>query len=343
MTKKVLSIALISTILLFSGCGESDSEGESRLETQQMLDSGNFAGVISRIESKTSKTVGDYLALGAAYMGKAGLSFSDLVEVVAASNEDSSSDGFASFINNIDNRKSPSALKDLEKSAQNYKKVVKTACADAIADPNLVLTDTQRDICLYIGLSYSMKTATAFGYLGDVAKLAESGSSDDKLKASACAMGYAYDGTYDNTNCAIIDNNSTITFVDSNKTYNEFNVTVNSNSFEYLMTTTGTPKQIALTDGYCTLTDFSTRVEEKFAGSYVCPVNEEKGTDDLTAASILVDTLNTGVDSIVAAAGSDGSDMSDDIKEFKEEIKGSSDDGNITLSEIIAYIDKKNK
>ncbi|MEA2090866.1 MAG: hypothetical protein U9O83_00680 [Campylobacterota bacterium] len=342
MIKKVLSITLISTMLLFTGCG-GDSEGESRLDTQQKLDSGDFAAVIAKLEPKTSKTLEDYLALGAAYMGKAGLSFSDLVEVVAASSEDSNDDGFASFIKNIDNRKSPSALKDLEESAKNYQQVVKTACADAAADPNFELSDTQKDICLYIGLSHSMKVATAFSYLGDVTKLSESGS-DDELKASACAMGYAYDGSV-GTGCTISEDVN-ITFSVSEKTYTPLGVTVNSVEYDYLMTGVipgTTNKQTALTDGYCTLDSFSTRADDEFAGSYACPVNEEKGADDLTAASILVDTLNTGVDSIIAAAGGDDSDMSDDIKEFKEEIKGSAGEEDVTLSEIIDYINTKNQ
>ncbi len=117
MIKRILTISLLSVMLLLSGCG--DSEGEDRLETQQMLDDGDFSGVISKVESKSVKDNKDYLVLAAAYMGKAGLSLPDIVNIVASSDDEG--DEFYNLINKFYNRSSYTALSDIEKSGNYYK------------------------------------------------------------------------------------------------------------------------------------------------------------------------------------------------------------------------------
>jgi len=120
MIKKILISSLFGLALMMSGCG--DSEGESRLETQQMLDAGNYAGVIAKLE-ETASSQDDYIALGAAYMGKAGLSLTNIINSMVSSTTNGDS-AFASFVTGISSSSSVSALPDLNKAVEYYTNVV---------------------------------------------------------------------------------------------------------------------------------------------------------------------------------------------------------------------------
>ncbi len=335
MMKKLLATSLVCATLIFSGCGESDAE--SQLEIQQMLDDGDYLGVIARLEGNAN-TQSEYIALGSAYMGAAGLSLSDLITIIADSNEDNN-DAFASFANSVDEKtaNNPKALEYLGKSTDAYKEVIGDACSD----DNATLTDSQRDICLYTGLSESMRATVTLGYLGDVASLAND-TSDDELTASACAMQYAYDGTVPVECTKGAD--SDVTFVESNSTYTTFAMTVNGSSFDYLKTTF-TPGTTVLSNGYCPLDSFADRnvtmtYDTKTLGYYACPV-DETGDQNLTTEALLVDILNGGFDSVIAGVGGTDSELAGDIEEFKAEIN---QDGNetITMDDIINYINSQN-
>ncbi len=336
MIKKILATSFVCAGLIFSGCGESDAE--SQLEIQQMLDDGDYLGVIARLEG-SADTQSEYIALGSAYMGAAGLSLSDLITIIADSNDNNDSDAFASFANSVDEKtaSNPKALEYLGKSSDAYKQVVGDACSDT----NATLTDSQRDICLYTGLSESMRATVTLGYLGDVASLADN-TSDDELTASACAMQYAYDGTVPAECTKGVD--SDVTFVESNSTYTTFFMTVNGNSFDYLKTTF-TPGSTVITNGYCPLDSFADRnttmtFDTKAPGYYVCPV-DETGDQNLTTEVLLVDILNGGFDAVIAGVGGTGSDLASDIDNFKSEINQDANE-TITIDDIINYINTQN-
>ena len=330
MVKKILISSLCSAMILLSGCG--DSEGEERLSIQQMLDDGNYVGVISALESSADSD-DDYMALGAAYMGKAGLSLANIVTAVA-SESDSGGSGFALFVESIAEQSTLTALVDLGKSASFYKEVVGNACTT----PSLNLSDSQKDICLFIGLGATTKAAVAIDSLiGDISTFGDGVGSDDKLTASACAMQYAFNGST-GVGCSIVENTD-VNFTTINKVYKELTVTVNFTGYDYLMNST-TPKQTVLTDGYCTNTDFSTRVDtyDSTTAPYACPVNEDPLAEELTTAGVLVDILNEGIDSIGAAVTED---IQADINEFREEITGSVS-GTVTEQNIIDYLNDQN-
>jgi len=310
MMKKIVISALCSVMLLLSGCG--DSEGESQLSIQQMLDKGDYTGVIAALEDN-AKSNDDYIALGAAYMGKAGVSLSEIVSAMA-SNSDASDDGFASFVNSIAKISTPSALTDLGKSADFYKMVV----SDCLESD---LSDSAKDICLYIGLGATTRTAVTIDNLvGDISTFEDDALSDNKLTASVCAMAYAYDGTDDGT-CTFTQS-ADVNFTVITKIYTPLvvsvNADINATEYYYLMTAT---HQTVLTNGYCTATDFATRVDEynTITAPYACPINENPTTDELTASSVLVDILNEGMDAIGAAVTDD---IQEDVDEFKCEILG---------------------
>ncbi|CAI6144025.1 MAG: hypothetical protein SPLUMA1_SPLUMAMAG1_01542 [uncultured Sulfurimonas sp.] len=114
MIQKGLVSALLRLVLVFSGCGSSDNEGESRLATQQMLDDGDYTGVIEKLEP-TATTDEEYLALASAYMGKAGYS---LLEIISAITSDDD------LVFSLASSSSFSSTLDFNKAVENFKNVV---------------------------------------------------------------------------------------------------------------------------------------------------------------------------------------------------------------------------
>lgn len=344
MIQKILMSSLLCALLLMSGCG--NDEAQNALQTQQDLDKGNYQAVISKYEGFAS-TNDEYMALAAAYMQKAGLGLADLIIVISESGDDQDSGAFASFVKSSQKRTSSTALVDLEKSSNNYKKVV----SDCMAGN---LSASQKDACLYRGLAQTLKAATTIGYISDGIDSFGSdagGISDDKLTSTTCAMQYAFDATYDTTKCTLSDGPKSIMF-QNGKTYESVVFTVNGNDFEHLANTTNS---IVMTNGFCTLNDFDTRVPEKpssLQGYHVCPISESATEDELTTDQLIVDALND-----VAGALRDiaTEEMQGDIDEFKCEVLGGSYtlygdggsctknlDDNVATLDVINYLDSNN-
>ncbi len=338
MNKKVFFVSAFTAILLLSACG--DSEGEDRLAIQQMLDDGDYTGVISKLEGSVSSD-DDYIALGAAYMGKAGVSLSNIVNAMA-STDNTNDDGFATFVKSIADISTPTAITDLGKSADYYKEVVGDCSG-------LNLSNSSKDICLYIGLGATARTAvTIESLVGDITTFTDSSVADDKLSASVCAMQYALDGST-GTDCSIREDTD-VYFTTIDKTYTPLIVTVNVTDYYYLMTTT-TPKKTVLTDGYCSATDFTTRTQNYDAinAPYACPINEDPTVEELTTTDVLVNVLNDGIEAVGAAVTED---IQADIDEFKCDIVGGiyvdgsgctqAIDSDINEQDIINYLDTQN-
>ncbi|MEA2073908.1 MAG: hypothetical protein U9O86_10015, partial [Campylobacterota bacterium] len=219
-------------------------------------------------------------------------------------------------------------------------------------DTNATLSGAEADLCLYVGLSKVSQTAVAISYIADdVQVLSDNNGSDSKLTASTCAMQYAFDGTQ-NTECTF-GAESNVTFDGSGKTYGDINVTVDEDTFEYLISGSVNPRSTVLTNGICTLESFASRVDDENASGYdssatyhVCPIDETNATVETTTEEILVDALNNGTDSIGAAVSDE---VNEDIQEFKNEVltaNGRSindDNTTITMEDIIKYLNKNNQ
>ena len=338
MIHKIISCCAITTALLLSGCGSSD--GESKLETQQMLDDGDFAGVISKLESNANSKE-DYIALASAYMGKAGFSLSSIIGLVSDNANANGGDEFSSFVNSTSSRASYKSIGELSKAGDFYKKVLKNKCDGLSKD----LSSGEKDLCVFYGLSKVSQTAVTITELSeDTSKLVESGT-DDKLAASACALQYAFNGTT-TVGCSVVANPN-VTFTQSNRTYRNVDVTYSGKTFGYLLTTT-TPGSTVMTHGQCKLDDFSTRTTDvvTISGFYPCPIVESNTTADLQTGQVLVDALNNGSTSIKAAAPED---VKEDIDKFLEEVLEANGrsihDSNttVTVSDIVKYLDTKNQ
>lgn len=327
MIKKILIGSLLSVALLLSGC--EDSAGEDSLAIQQMLDKGDYAGVISALEDSANSS-GDYIDLGTAYMGKAGLSLTDILSAMSSYDDTQDDDAFAAFVNSIAGASAPTAFTDLCKSRDFYKKVVTDCTSDN-------LSDSDKDVCLFMGLSAVTQTAVAIDNLADVSKFEDDSVEDYKLTASICAMQYASGNPID-SDCTVVENPD-VTFSFSEKTYTPLTVTtVNGDNYDYLVTTTN---QLALTQGYCMENDFSTRVDDYdiVTAPYACPMNTNPDIEEC----VLLDILNDGMNSIGAVLTED---IQADIDEFKCEILGEpigcDTAGDITDEDIIEYLDSKN-
>ena len=338
MLKKVLVSSLSAFTLLMSGCG-GDSAGESSLEVQKMLDKGDFTGVISKLESSANND-NDYLALGSAYMGKAGFTLSDIVGALASSDTLGQGDAFVNYIKTvIGNDPSPTAYTDLDNANIYYTKVV----ADACVSNQKVLTSTEKDICLYIGLALTTKAATTIDLLTENLASLGTGEVDTKLQASACAMQYVLDARKVDGQCSI-STKSSVTFVESQNTYGRISVFVNGESNDFLLTNNN--KSTLLTVGYCPNDDFSKRQNETKSGYFPCPINETKGSDDVTTGGVLVDTLNEGLGLVKTVAPSD---MQSDVAEMKCDLLGGdyignicTEEGKITEQVVIDFLNKNN-
>jgi len=343
MIKNIIATSLVGLTLIMSGCG--DTEGEDRLETQQMLDTEDYAGVIAKLESSAS-TQDEYIALASAYMGKAGLSLTNIITSMASSDNKNDS-AFSGFVTSISSSSSISALPDLNKAIDYYSKVVKGGCAN----PNIQLNNAQKDICLYKGLASTSSAAVTIDLIsGDISTFGDDTSTEDyKLSASVCGMNYAFDRNA--TGCSVVES-SDVNFTTINKIYTPLIITVdadtNSTKYHYLMNDTN---QTVLTKNYCTATDFSTRTETFVTGTpqyYACPINEVATSEELTTAGVLVNVLNDGIDSIGGAASDE---TQGDIDEFKCEILGgtysNSDcnvslDNNVSEQDVIDYLNAQN-
>jgi hypothetical protein len=342
MIKKILATSLFGLTLVMSGCG--DTEGEDRLATQQMLDDGDFTGVISKLEG-SAVSEDDYITLGAAYMGKSGLSLINIVSAMVDTNNTNDS-AFSNFVTSVSTSSNSSAISDLKKAIFYYTKVVNRGCVDS----NIVLNNSEKDICLYIGLASTSSAAVTIDLLADdIDSFGDTDVEDFKLTASVCGMNYAYDRNA--SGCSVVES-SDVNFTQSNRVYTPLTITVdddtNNTKFHYLM---NDANRTVLTKDYCTATDFSTRTETYVTGTpryYACPIVEIASTEELTTSGVLIDVLNNGMSSISAAASEE---TQSDIDEYKCDILGGNFDGtncdipletDITEQNIVDYLNNQN-
>lgn len=348
MVRKLLATSLVATALIFSGCG--DDEGESRLETQQMLDDGDFKGVIARLETNSTSNINsndNYLALAAAYMGKGGYTLLDIVGSMIE-DEDGNSEEDEDIIASLAENATFSSTLDLEKAEMYYTKVVgENTCNESN------LTSSQEDMCLFVGLSAITKAASTVKLLvGDISSFGSDDASEDyKLTATGCAMQFAFDNNMSATSekCNIVVDKPDVTFTLIGKTYTPLTIDVKSesasNKYYYLMTQQDDitkTRQTTLTSGYCTNDNFSTRTDDYSSSLYACPINENPDTNDTTSIDVLVDALNGGIDS-VANIGSDDedNDMKSSIDEFKCDVLGGDYDNNSCSEDLEKEVEEQ--
>jgi len=324
MINKVLTISALTAMFLLSGC---ENDAEDRMLTQQMLDRGDFDGVISALEDKENKTDEDNLKLASAYMDKAGFSTTDIVSIVSSSDDDAGT-SFASFINSVSEDKKPETLNNLQKAIDYYTELLHLndtkSRAYTVDKDSEEVDDVSEKLDLdtnelFLGLAYIAKVATVLSYMGDVAKLEESGT-DGNLEASGCAMSKVYAPNEMNEDCISVTYTGSI--IIDNYNYKKMDVILNNGNGKVYHYLTNTAKE------HLILTDYTTNYN--YTG-YPNPVKDEK----LTVLGALLDTLNGAFDFILSAEVP--SDIKDDVISYRDEINKDSD-LKISVTELTNYL-----
>jgi len=287
MLKNIIATSLVAATLILSGCG--DAEGESRLAAQSAIDSGDFSAAIANLEAKPARTDSDNLTLASAYMGEAGFSFVDVISLMGSDTDPSSgsASGFEGFAKQIDDKKTPETLANIDKAIAAYS-AISTVTADAPSrvQERAVATTSKGDAALFLGIAYLTKATVVMSYLGNITELGNGSSSvvNAELQASADAIKCVYTGTCGG-----------ITF----STRPDLNVDLNVSGF----IRTATPGTDASTRGELVLTNY---VDNVYAvdGNY-------------TINDAIISAINGGFDAIVDFAPDE---VKDDIRDYRNEI-----------------------
>jgi hypothetical protein len=360
MYKKIISGSLVVASLMFSGCGNTDTT--CRIDVQNAIDKGNYDVALSKLKGQCASayTRSDLnMNLAAAYMGKSGYSVSSIVDTLINSGDDNGN-AFTSFVSSVDAKSATDSLPLLKSAEDAYVAAIQTATKKTIralcskTELNATRDSRRANACLYIGFNEVIKTANTFSYLtGNIDGLVNSISTDQNatpydMRASLDALAWDYNSSYS-------PSEGTISSTDVNISGNSFaNVKVNygANGLFYRLaksTTRDANNSTVITYGYCDVngnkdacadienSDGSIDTNKTNASNcYACPVLVD-GNNTLDVASLLVNTLNNGSDTIAAVVNDP--DISKSIGDFKKEITGSRD-GNVTIDNIIKYLQK---
>ena len=344
MNVKTFSLSVVLT-MTFLGCGGDDT-ASCRFEVQQNLDKGDFTAVIAELSNASSTCRSAYtgnewqIDLGAAYMGEAGFGISDLISLIGVEDAGATS-SYGTFVDRISQQQSDTALNSLDNAKLSYVAALNgTACTD----PSL--TNSEQDICLYTGLADTMLATTTLNYLlDDISALFDNNSiaqadAKEDMKASMCALEFLNQAS----TCA---DASSVTAVDvpftysddSVKTFSDVSVVINGNTYHRLGTEASVvPGTTIVTDGYC-MDDFSMPSPTYSVNSrYACPLNQDPNVDDRNVTTLLVETLNGGLDSLESVFSGDVT-LQQDIIDYRNDIDNlGNSDGTITVDEIQDYL-----
>ncbi|WP_457746059.1 hypothetical protein [Sulfurimonas sp.] len=359
MYKKIVFSSVFTLSILLGGCGNSDTT--CRIDVQNALDDGQFDTAINLLEGSCSAAYSQSdlnLNLATAYMGKSGFGVSDVVNMIINSNT-YTGDAFSNFLISVDNFKTPNSLPLLDRSNSYYLASIaeanKTTAAElcSLAELNTTTDSRRLNVCLYIGFNETIKAANTITYLtGDITTLVNSINNNTNttpldLQASLDALSWAIG--------APIPNGSTVTASDVNISgtlYAELNVSNPSSSglIFYRLARSSTPdvnNSTVLTDGYCDVNgsrdsclgmedNVTGAIVNPIAGCYACPVLfDNPASGDI--AQLLVETMNSGSDAIIAASGDP--DIQQAIADFTFNITGATD-ANVTITDILNYLNQ---
>jgi hypothetical protein len=361
MYKKIIASSLVAASIIFSGCGSSDAT--CRFDVQNAIDNGQYDKAITDMQGQcsTAFTKSDLnMNLAAAYMGKAGYSVTDIIDMLINSNN-TNDDAFASFLDSVDSKKRPNSLSNLEIAKGHFiaaiendtNVTIKSLCsANKISDSD----DSRRtNACLYIGFNETIKTANTVTYLTkDVDKVVESINNDQNttpydMKASLAALRWAKNATYVPTEGNISARD--VQIKGTNFTHVKVNYGANGLFYRLAKSTTRDANNTTvITDGYCDANGSRENCDgienedgsinnanQNAEGCYACPVVLDTNNSTLDVAELLVDSLNNGSDTINAVANDP--DITQSIEDFKKDVTGDSN-GTVTIDMILDYLQK---
>jgi coenzyme F420-reducing hydrogenase delta subunit len=327
-------------MLLFSGCGNSDSGAEITMTAQQLIDNQQYAKAAALLESKSNKTDGDYMLLSSAYMGEAGFSFSEVLKIIADTGISSDTNNAPANIYKAGANDDDNYVKFLEKIEAVLKDkpdaLVYLQKAKDVLDN---ITNKDDNVKFNEGLALTMKASSVFTCLGDVKALAKDAKVNETVKNDFRAYGCAIAKVYANkpsSKCSSVDVKSSTIAVDG-KNYKLIDVTLsNGDGITYHKLASENGNDVILTTGICTSNSEYQKGCVK-ADDNVTLVPKLVADGTITIESALVDTINDGFDTLIEIAPDD---TKDDIRDYRSEIDTNSD-GKITSEEVSAYIDTK--
>ena len=265
-------------------------------------------------------------------MGEAGLSVSDVIGLVGVD-----TGTYQAFVNDVSAKQTSTALTSLGNAGDSYLAALgATTCADPL------LTTSEKDLCLYIGLADIMLATTTISYLvPDIAALFDAtnpnyAASKEEMEASSCALQFANQGTICGPASSVTGIDVPFTYSDSStRTFRDITVTIGANVYHRLATAAAViPGTTVVTSGYCN--DNFTGLSETWTSPLLaCPLNQDPTQEDLSISTLLVDTLNGGLDSVSGALSADPT-LQADIDTYKAEID--TDSNGIDIDEIQAYL-----
>ncbi|KGJ89108.1 hypothetical protein [Colwellia psychrerythraea] len=357
--KTAYLLAFIPASLFINACNDSESE-LCRYYIQNDLDKGSFESAIARLADESCQKTypkNEYLVdLSSAYLGKSGLTLPVLLRAMIEDDGATEKLTFESFVAEITESATTSALSDLDVSRSALDEYLETSSCKSIEFP----TSAQETVCLITGFIDVLKTTMAIDALtgGNVAAWAANQNGDDpSMLRSSCGLKYSYEHKNDidfstpYNNCetgVTVDNSEEVTFTATNgseKTYNYLTISYQGES-EYFLESTALGSTI-FTKNYCEV-DFAICNDGGLNACYTCPLSQDE--EDLNIKDYLVDALNSGFDSIEAVIKSSGQDDDAEIQQsinaFKLEIKpggcSAVPEGEdcFTMDDIINYLNK---
>lgn len=354
MITKILLTTLLSSAVFYSGCDSSNSpfgsNNNSNIDFEKMLTDKNYLGVINHLKGNASKDM-EYITLGSAYMGLSGLNINDVISKICESGDDSGHSLMKfTYSAKYDKEKCAVPLSYLNQATNYFMKVIGTRCTTDIDS----LTEFEKEVCVYKGLSQTMESVTTLNYIKqqDLNSVVD-GVVDKKLKAASCAMEFAFNGSI--SECSIYKKGQ-VHFQENDKTYEQITVYTNGAEFEFLLANgKNNTQEVIVTNGYCKVDDYSSRVDSKNDPAYssssfhACPINlnediTKANIDHFTTNEFIVNSFNEGVDAILA--GSDNKRLKESVEGFKKEIFDARENKNkstrIDEEDMIQFLKKQN-
>ena len=337
---KILTALFLSITLFFSGCYEIDS-AQTTQKQPTVQNTTDYKNVIASLEGKAT-TIEEYMQLAAAYMSKSGLTLEEVMEKIC--NSASTTNSFMTFVGSVDDatQMCSTALEDVNKATDYYMLIIGDRCEKPDS-----LNTFEKNVCLYKGLAQTLQAANTINYIQNTDLTPNAAiQASNRLKASSCAMQYASNG--ESGECSISDVD-TIYFAESDREYDRIAVYSDGEEFEFLLTSDKKNREVIVTNGFCTLDNFSTRfdysdLEREY---FACPISTTPNTPEITITNSLIDSFNEGAATILAVSDSN-SDLVTSITQFQNEISlqnntSSNESTSIIREDVVSYINTQDQ
>ena len=356
---------MLTATMLLTGCGEDSAT--CQIDVQTAIDKGEFDKAISKLEGECSDAFNEndrLYNLATAYMGKAGYSVSEIIKMTLDS-ADTEGDAFASFVDSIVKNKSDNSLELISKAKKAYlrsidpnKKAV-VLMNQYCKNSNVSALNNSRvsNVCFYVGFNQLVLASVTMSYLSDNIKDAlkaisgTAGSVPDDMKATVDALAWAAGKPQPYPNNSNV--NATPKTING-ISYQHLVVDLNqSGKIYYRLADSAAPSSQSatiITNGYCDTNGDKTAcadiekpdgsidtTKQQASSCYACPVIVDGNATTIT--EMLVNSLNDGVDSIVALT--DDEDIKQSVNDFKNEVTNNNGT-EITVDDIINYLNADN-